>query len=239
MRNGILVGAVAVVLSGTAVHAGTITWIGGVTASASANEGSTRLPANLVNNSGMYYTTTDNPAAHNNDGNNIEWNTGGITRSSTWVKFDLGSAKAIGQMWVWNNDCYAGYSSRGFKTADIWYAATTPTVTNPTDATPGNWTKLSNDYSFNKGTTTGQWSEPLYYYLEANDKNKVTMNVSAQYVLMNDVYSWGWTSGNNDHIGLSEVKFTAGVPEPSTMSLVGMATLGGLAMLRRRRMFRK
>ena len=48
------------------------------------------------------------------------------------------------------------------------------------------------------------------------------MNVSARYVLMNDV-----VNGAGSYYGLSEVKFTA-APEPNTAALIIVAGASGL-----------
>ena len=140
-----LVIAVTAVLSGPTVRADFIT---GVTASASSYD-ATREPLHLVDNSGLDLTDPSHPFVNQSVvANDIMWNVDALgTAANTWVKFDLGAVKPIGQMWVWNYNA-PGYTNRGFSAADIWYATTTPTVDNPTDANHGNWTRLYKDYSF-------------------------------------------------------------------------------------------
>lgn len=200
-----------------AVQAALIT---GVTASASSEEAPV---SNLVD----YAKSTFDAANHWVIGEGSIWNTtNGVSKASTWVKFDMGEVKTLGQMSVFN---YASYGTdtnchnRRFVTADIWYCASTPTVDNPTDAAPGNWLKLNNDYSF---------SEASPYHPTSSDPYKtptsVSLGVSARYVLLNDIVNGGETVWGNGY-GLHTVEFyTASAPEPASATLLTTTGLLGL-----------
>ena len=176
--------------------------ITGVSASASSQEGASRSAQHTVNESGF------NPATHTvteTNPNNTLWNTSnGVTKAATWIRFDMGAEEDIAEMWVFNyNDPFRNAENRRFITADIWYSNTGATA-NPTDATPGDWTKLTNDQSFTEAPYTTSYSTP----------DKLTLNLDdTRHVLMNDIVNNGATQWGNGY-GLSEVEFftTGGGP---------------------------
>jgi len=190
----------------------------GVTASASSQEGSARAATHTVNESGF------NAATHTvteTDPNNTMWNTAnGVAKADTWIKFDMGSSSTILQVWVFNyNDTYENAENRRFVTADIWYSNTGAT-TNPTDATPGDWTKLTNDQAFTQAPYSTNYNTP----------DKIDLGLTTRYILFNDIVNNGPTKWGNGY-GLSEVEFF--IPAPAALP-AGLALLGIVAIKRRK-----
>lgn len=182
----------------------------GVVATASTAQ----RPASLLTNySGFNFATMTVTATNPN---NTMWNTdNGVTKAATWVMFDLGEVTDIGDMIVFNWN-FTGDTSqnRRFVTADVWWTASAPTVTNPTVDTPGNWTRLLNDLAFAEATYTTSYNTPT----------EVALNLpAARYVLMNDVVNAGSTTWGNGY-GLSEVLFTT-IPEPGSLGMLGATAI--------------
>jgi len=208
--------AALMALTGTARAA--VIYHTGVVATASSAEGS-RDPANLTNSSGFNLATM---TVTSDDPNNTMWNTTNTTKAATWVMFDLGKVTDIGNMIVFNyNDDYIESANRRFVTADVWWTASVPTVSNPTVATPGNWTRLVDDQTFAEASYTTSYNTPT----------QVALNLTAaRYVLMNDIVNGGGSWGGNSY-GLSEVVFTT-IPEPGSLGMLGATAI---ALLLRRR----
>ena len=99
---------------------------------------------------------------------------------------------------------------------------------NPTNAAPGNWVKFANDYSFSEASPYNPSSSNPY-----KTPTAVSLNVSARYVLMNNIVNGGMTYWGNGY-GLSTVEFQA-APEPTSMVMLITGLLGLLAYAWRKR----
>ncbi len=219
--------ACVMLLGSVALSPAAVVYHTGVVATASTEEGGaggTRLAAHLTDYSGFDFPTM---TVTSTQPNSTMWNTNnGVTKEATWVMFDLGKVTEIVDMIVfnYNGNFFPNEANRRFITADVWWTASTPTVTNPTVGTPGNWTRLLDDQAFAAAS----------YNTSYNTPTEVTLNLSAaRYVLMNDVVNGGSTDWGNSY-GLSEVLFTA-IPEPGSLGMLGVAAT---ALLLRRKIRR-
>ena len=117
--------------------------------------------------------------------------------ASPTVQFDLGSARSLTNMQVWNYNQVSGagtpLTNRGVQTADV-YVSTTG-IGDPT-SDPGQWTLLSDDLLLAQATGSADYAGQSYELSVGG--------VEARYVLLTNVTNWGGTN-----TGLSEVKFWA------------------------------
>ena len=117
--------------------------------------------------------------------------------ASPTVQFDLGSARTLVSMHVWNYNQVSGtgvpLTNRGIRTADV-YVSTTG-IGDPT-SDPSEWTLLSDDLLFAQAAGTADYAGELYALSVAG--------VEARFVLLTETTNWGGTN-----TGLSEVQFRA------------------------------
>jgi hypothetical protein len=208
--------------------------IPGITATASSEFKPAQNTVDYVNG---FDAASQTVTSTNSNDTGTMWNTStfaGETKASIWIGWNLGATQTVGDMWVFNyNDGPANpadpsghsFGNRGFSTADIWYATSTPTVANPTIANPGNWTRWANDQAFLPATYSDTYNTPT----------KLTLGISAQYILMNDVVTIGLDGLGNQSYGLSKVEFFTTTPEPASAVLLGIGTLGLAAYAWRKR----
>ncbi|MFC4992316.1 PEP-CTERM sorting domain-containing protein [Rubritalea tangerina] len=169
-------------------------------------------------------TWTHNSAWQNDwQGNQLS----GATNSKLgWAVIDFGSTQTqLGEMLLWNVN-EGSHSGRGMNAFNIYFA-TSPSVSAPAiSATPtdydfssGGWTQLGATRNLTRADESG---------VNALDGSfDLSSIASAQYIGI-EILS---THGENDRAGFAEVVFTA-VPEPSSISLLG---LGSLTLLLRRK----
>jgi len=124
------------------------------------------------------------------------------------ITYDLGAVTAIGQMQVWNYNETAGggLTSRGAREVDIY------TSDNNVDFT------LLDSVEFNEATGAD----------DEDFSQLIDLNTTARYIKLDVQTNWGAST----YTGLSEVKFFAPIPEPSSLAVLG---LSGLLVARRRR----
>ena len=130
-------------------------------------------------------------------------------QSSASVAFDLHGRYDVGSFHVWNFN-YPNYTGRGVHTLDILTADEDKVWRTPT----------AYEFAAASGTAGDPWQE---FSLSVPWTNTRYSKFDKM------VYYGGGDSAG--HIGLSEVQFTAAVPEPASLALL---VLGGIALLRRR-----
>jgi hypothetical protein len=213
-RKCIIVAVALFCLVGFNVNQVAADFLNGVTATAVSNSPGGRNVENTVNGSGFNAAT----ATVTSTNATTMWMSAITTQSEVWVQFDLAQSNYIGQMWVYNyNENWSGALNYRFVTGDIWVANNAVTTTNPTDATPGGWTKIYNNYEFSEAPYSTSYNTP----------SKITLNTNARYVVINDVVNGGYDPNTtNRYYGLSEVAFT--IPEPGSAVL---GAVGGLVAL--------
>lgn len=123
------------------------------------------------------------------------------------ITYDLGAVTEVGQMQVWNyNEVTNGLITRGAREVDIY------TSDNNVDFT------LLNTVEFDQATGTS----------DEDFSQLIDLNTTTRYIKLDVQTNWGAST----YTGLSEVKFFAPIPEPSSLAVLG---LGGLLVARRRR----
>lgn len=168
-----------------------------------------RYAINAANGMGM----TEGPegfgsktATQDNTNTNM-WMTQDTDCSQAWIQFDLGAAKQIGEMWVWNYN-QSGYNNRGLKDVYIRYK------TNLADS----WTNLTKagnpvfTFAMTNPNTVGRPASNL----EATGNPPVSFGgVSARYIQIQPAGGQGvgiYATGAN-YCGLSEVRFYSPLPK--------------------------
>lgn len=163
----------------------------------------------LINNWGLS-TPVSETSIHDGNYRNM-WLSGGGDAHG-WLTFDLGSVQLVGSALVWqyNHDVNATLE-RSLKLFDI-QASNNGSV----------WTTVRSD-----AFLTSRLTDP-----SATSAQTIFFNnqVSTRYLRFDLKENWG----AENYTGLSEVKFSNTIPEPSTVSLLGLSAVSGV-MLRRRR----
>jgi len=179
----------------------------GVTIEDVSSEFSGRAAVNTINGSGFTEATGVHDASFTN-----MWMSNAELPCS--ITFDLEANYDLNDVTVWNFN-EPGRTGRGAKAVEILIAS----------SVGGAYTSLGTfEFSRAPGTVSnfGQVID-LTSYTAADDARLVRFAIST---------NWVPEGGDAKHTGLAEVRFDA-VPEPATMSLLGIGGL--LALVRRRR----
>lgn len=203
--------------------------ISGVTIEDYSSNYGARNPQDTVNGAGL--DTSATPPEHDNTPGNM-WmslNNDGIVISEDYLVFDLGEEHRVDGFRIWNyNEGYgepANWTNRGIKDLEIFVSSTDNAVEGSTTPTPGATVTQLTDPSD---------SDTTFTFAEApgtNGYQGVFIDVTdftARYIRF-DVSNNHADQTGDGFVGLSEVRFHA-VPEPGSMSLLG---LGGLALFSR------
>ena len=196
-------------------------YITGVTATASNTEGGFGA-FNVVNGSGFNETAGTHTNAYNGGpqvGNiYANWRTGGMVDeagiATVWIKFDLGAAYDLTSMQIWNMNrgVNPDLTEHGIAQMDVEVSL------NGTD-----WTEVLTDQTLTEAPGLSTYTGETVA-LSATNIRYVRFQVDSAFG------RGGLTGSVGFQAGLSEVRF---VPEPATMSLLGIGGL--LALVRRRR----
>ena len=205
--------SVAVLLVAATAQAAFITGVTIEGVSAQQNSGSFAAN-NIINGNGFNETA----GTHTNAWNLNNWQTGApVTIANQWITFDLGAEYDLASVSIWNFNRDAGeqggsddYTNLGIKQMDVLVSS---------DNT--NWTTALTDQTLTEASGLSTYAGEV-----------VTLSVTGVRYVKFDVDTIFNSSPGGPQVGLSEVRFTA-VPEPATMSLLGIGGL--LALVRRRR----
>jgi hypothetical protein len=194
-----------------------------VSARASSQTGHPRPAIGLINGAGIAANGTEH---ENNPPTHLMWMTTqdlgadrfAATPDGVWVEFNLGSAKVISDMLIWNyaESAPGGWTTQGMKDCQIFYttvgggAALPPPVTDPNAGWGSDdindWTQVGgsgNVISLNRADTLSSAG-----HIGVTDTFGI--NDTAQYVLIlgaDDPTNANHTGGSNADVGLSEVRF--------------------------------
>ena len=179
-------------------------FITGVTIEDFSNEqNNTQFAANNIINGNGFNATA---GTHTSAWDPNNWQTGS-GEADEWITFDLGAAYDLESVSIWNFN-RGGYTNLGIAQMDVLVSS---------DNT--NWTTVLTDQTLTQASGLNTYAGEV-----------VTLSATGVRYVKFDVDTIFNSSPGGPQVGLSEVRF---VPEPATMSLLGIGGL--LALVRRRR----
>ncbi len=229
--NSVIGVAAAIMLTAGMAQAARIDVVQPSDAAASSQERPARAPDQSINGSGLSDSTiveTDDPVpdpwpTHNGvDETGTSWLSNSQTISNQWIMFDLDGEYEIEDLHVWNynGNFNKDAMDRGINELDIKFATDSSVWDDPTHAS---WSTANSDIT--------QFLDAPGADTYAGDEYSLSTPINAQYVLFDITSNHG-----GSFVGLSEVRFTATIPEPSSFLLL---LLGATAVLTRRPRRRK
>jgi hypothetical protein len=177
---------------------------------------------NLVNRSGLRDGDADDLDEHSVDPACMWRSAKGETSSR--VEFDLGQARPVGTICIWNyNDAWRTDCGVGKADISVW-------------TQQAGWQKVREGVSLEQAEGSDDYDEPMYIELGAVTAQKIRLDTLANF-------------GNADHVGLSEVQFfgphgpQADKPAPGrsgnlaavVLILAVVSLVAGVSMLGRRK----
>jgi hypothetical protein len=187
-----------------------------LTAYASSNIDSSRVPNHAVDGSGMDVLASNHVGSTN--GNGVNW-LSALNDTTGWFKVDLGATHQLQSMDIWNfSSTTSAGNNRGVQTFDL-YVSNVDAPSSNDFANSAEWTLVQADVTLGKAPAgVNDMPDLVNFAANGTDARWVAFDITSNY---GDAYT-----------GLGEIRFFE-VPEPSGLALLALSSLFGFARRRR------